>query len=59
MKLTKEEKAVVRAVIKMNIVKDYGKPSEFAMSELVGNMNDDCRWEMEEFINKEWEKNNK
>ena len=51
-RLTKEEKALVRAYLKMCIAKDWYKPNEFTVSNMVDNLN--CRDEMELFIDKEW-----
>lgn len=56
MKLTREEKAVVRAYLKMCIAKGWCKPDEYEMSSLIDNLYTTAREKMEDFINEEWEK---
>ena len=52
--MTREEKAVVRAYIKMSYKKGWQRPTEYEMSKLVDNMNSDSRDDMFLFIDREW-----
>ena len=55
-KLTRQEKGVVKAYLKMCVSKDGLKPSEYDCSRFIDNLYGECREEMKEFINEEWEK---
>ena len=54
-KMTREEKAVVRAYIKMSYKKGWPRPTEYEMSTLIDNMHSDSRDYMALFIDREWE----
>ena len=53
--MTREEKAVVRAYIKMCYKKCWPRPTEYEMSTLIDNMHSDSRDYMALFIDREWE----
>ena len=54
-KMTREEKAVVKAYIKMSYKKGWPRPTEYEMSTLIDNMRSDSRDYMALFIDREWE----
>ena len=54
-KMTREEKAVVKAYIKMSYKKGWPRPTEYEMSTLIDNMHSDSRDYMAVFIDREWE----
>ena len=53
--MTREEKAVVKAYIKMCYKKGWPKPTEYEMSTLIDNTHSDYYHFMSRFIDREWE----
>ena len=53
--MTREEKSVVKAYIKMSYKKGWPKPTEYEMSTLINNMHSDSRTFMALYIDYEWE----